>query len=239
MNILLLGAGPAEADAAHYPIWLTEHAGELLIERIMRACGSLGQARLIFAVREQDVRRHHLDNVIALAAPCAEIVRIRGTTAGAACTALLAIGHIDAEEELLILNANEFIDEDYGQILAAFRTRGLDGGVAVFPSLHPRYSYVRLDEDELVVEAAEKRPISRNATAGFYWYRKGGEFVRSVQQMIRKDAHTDDVFYICPAFNEMILQQARIGIHRLPAERYHPVKSVQQLNQYAATEPQA
>lgn len=233
MNILLLGAGPVEADAGQYPIWLTEHAGKLLIERIVCACSAMTGASLIFAVREQDVRRHHIDNVIALAAPGAEIVRVRGSTAGAACTALLAIGHIDAEKELLILNANEFIDEDYDQILAGFRARSLDGGVAVFPSLHPRYSYVRLDENDLVVEAAEKKPISRNATTGFYWYRQGKDFIRSVQQMIRKDAHTDNVFYICPAFNEMVLQQARIGIHRLPAERYHPVKSTQQIGQYA------
>lgn len=234
MNILILGAGPASAEEQGYPIWLAEHAGELLVERLARACLAAGPARLIFAVREQDVRRYAIGNVIALAAPGAAIVPVRGTTKGAACTALLAIPHIGAEEELLILNANEFIDEEYGAILRGFRDRGLDAGVAVFPSLHPRYSYVRLDADGLVVEAAEKRPISREATAGFYWYRRGADFVRAVERMIEKDAEVDGLFFICPAFNELVLDQARIGVHRLAADRYHPIKSARQAEQYAA-----
>ncbi len=233
MKVLILGAGPAGFDNHDYPIWLTEHAGELLVERVARTCRTIGPAELIFAVREQDIRRHHINNVVGLAVPGAHVVQVRGNTAGAACTALLAIAHIDADDELLILNANEFIDEDYGVILRGFRERGLDGGVAVFPSLHPRYSYVRLDENELVIEAAEKKPISREATVGFYWYRHGRAFIQAAQRMIRKDAQVEGVFYICPAFNEMVLDQARIGIHRLPADHYHPVKSARQVEQYS------
>jgi hypothetical protein len=232
IKVLVLGAGPAGLDNDDYPIWLTEHAGELLVERVARSCGTIGPSELIFAVRERDVRRHHINNIIELAVPGARIVQVRGSTAGAACTALLAIAHIGADDELLILNANEFINEDYGAILRGFRERELDGGVAVFPSLHPRYSYVRLDENELVIEAAEKKPISREATVGFYWYRRGGDFLRATQNMIRKDAQVDRVFYICPAFNEMVLDHARIGIHRLPAGHYHPVKSARQLERY-------
>lgn len=234
MKVLILGAGPATIDGHDYPIWLAEHGGELLVERVARTCSSIEGAELVFAVREQDIRRHHISNVVELAVPGARVVQVRGTTAGAACTALLAIAHIDPAEELLILNANEFINQDYGAILRGFQARGLDGGVAVFPSLHPRYSYVRLDADELVVEAAEKRPISRNATVGFYWYRRGGDFVAAAQRMIRKDAQVEGVFYICPVFNEMVLNQAKIGIHRLPLDHYHPVKSAMQAERYAA-----
>jgi hypothetical protein len=46
--------------------------------------------------------------------------------------------------------------------------------------------------------------------------------------MIRKDAHVNGRYYICPAFNELVLDGARIGAHHIPVDRYHPVKSRRQ-----------
>lgn len=237
MRVLILAAGSPPEDGAEepasragYPTLLAELGGELLVERLARACADLSGARLAFVVREEEARRHHLGNVVAQAAPGAEVVRVRGDTAGAACSALLAIGQIAADEDLLLLNANEVLDIDLRAVVEGFRASGYDAGVVIFPSVHPRYSFVRLDAEGLVVEAAEKNPISRNATAGFYWYRRGGDFVRAIERMIRKEAHVDGRYYICPAFNELVLDGARIGAHRIPADRYRPVKSRRQLD---------
>jgi hypothetical protein len=237
VRVLILAAGSPPEDGAEepasragYPALLAELGGELLVERLARACADLSGARLAFVVREEEARRHHLGNVVAHVAPGAEVVRVRGDTAGAACSALLAIGQIATDEDLLVLNANEVLDIDFGAVVEGFRASGHDAGVVVFPSVHPRYSFVRLDAEGLVVEAAEKNPISRNATAGFYWYRRGGDFVRAIERMIRKEAHVDGRYYICPAFNELVLDGARIGAHRIPADRYRPVKSRRQLD---------
>jgi hypothetical protein len=100
-------------------------------------------------------------------------------------------------------------------------------GVPAFNSIHPRYSYVRL-EDGLVVEAAEKTPISRNATAGFYWYARAQDFVDGAKDLIRKDAHVNGAFYVCPVFNELILGQKRVGVRALELAQYHPVKNERQ-----------
>ncbi len=45
--------------------------------------------------------------------------------------------------------------------------------MVTFESLHPRWSFVRRGGNGLVSEAAEKRVISRDAIAGFYYYRTG------------------------------------------------------------------
>ena len=237
MRVLILSAGGLPDDGveepasrAGYPTLLIELGDELLVERLVRSCAAISGARLAFVVREEEAHRHHLSNVVAQAAPGAEIVRVRGDTAGAACSALLAIGCVAADEDLLVINANELLDIDFGAVVKGFRASGHDAGVVVFPSLHPRYSFVRLDAEGLVVEASEKNPISRNATAGFYWYRRGGDFLRAIERMIRKEAHVDGRYYICPAFNELVLDGARIGVHRIPADRYRPVKSRPQLD---------
>lgn len=230
MKILILAAGPADAaDAADaYPALLAEEQGLLLVERTIERCQAVAGAQLVFAVRDHDIRRHHLDKVIQLIAKDATVVPVSGETAGAACTALLAIEQIADDDELLILNGNEIVDVDFAAVTQTFRDAGWDGGVVTFPSVHPRYSYVRKDGDGLVQQAAEKEPISRHATAGFYWYRRGRDFVAAAQTMIRKGDTVGGHYYICPTFNQMILKQARIGTYPIQAGQYRPVKSRRQ-----------
>lgn len=235
LKILVLGAGPAP-DGQHEPIWLAERHGELLIERLSRACAPL-QGTMIFAARRGDIAQFHLDSVAALAATGAVVVPVEGPTRGAACTALLCLDHITPGSELLILNGNEFIDVDYAAIVDDFRKRGLDAGLIVFPSLHPRYSYVRLDDDGLVEEAAEKHPISRQAIAGFFWFRRGSDFVDGVTAMIRKDADHNGYFYISLVLNELVLRQRRVGVVPIAAERYRPLKSRSQVAAYEEEGP--
>jgi hypothetical protein len=223
--VLVLGAGPADGDMP--PLLLLENDGLLLIERLVRSCAFIA-SRMVFAARAEDILRHRIDRVIALAAPDAVVVAINGETAGAACTALLCVQEIAPEQELLILSGNEFVDVDFAAVVMDFRKRRLDAGVVVFPSIHPRYAHVRL-EDGLVVEAAEKHPISRHASAGFTWYRRGGDFITAAQHMIRADAQVDGRFFISLTLNELVLAGRRIGIHAIEAERYHPLKSMRQM----------
>lgn len=116
-------------------------------------------------------------------------------------------------------------------IIADFSRRQLDGGTVTFRSVHPRYSFVRLDERQMVVEAAEKHPISDNATAGFYYFRKGSDFVKAAKAAIRKDARHNDMFYVCPVYNELVLEDKKIGVYPIDAKDYHPIKSDRQLSE--------
>lgn len=232
IRVIVLAAGPSPENA-ELPVLLAEHGGQLLVERFVAAFAPLSR-HLVFAVRAGDVRRVHLDNVIELAAPGAAVVAIGGETQGAACTALLCVENIALDEELLIVSGNEILDLDYAAPVADFRARGLDAGVVTFPSLHPRYSYVRLGDGGLAEEAAEKRPISRAAMASYFWFRRGGDFLEAAQAMIAKDAQVDGKFYVSLVLNELILRQMRVGNFPIEAARYHPLKSRRQVDLYEA-----
>ena len=233
MNVLILGAGQSESnsDDGNYPLCLAEIKGVPLIQRLVNACLRIGTIHLIVAFRRSDIEKFHLHNVIEILAPTARVVSANNDTRGAACTALLATGYIDNADELLIINGNEFIEIDYSTIVTDFRRRMLDAGTVTFPSIHPRYSYVRLSDDDMVIEAAEKRPISRHATAGFYWFARGADFVRAAQTMIYKDASVNGNFYICPVLNELVLEQARIGRFLIDINQYCPLKTARQILQ--------
>ena len=211
---------------------LIEINGKAVIQHIYENLTILQPDQFIFVIRKEDHAQHHLSEVLGLLAPGCKVIVAEGTTAGAACTALLAVGSIDADEELVISNADQIIRADLLAIVQSFRQRHFDAGTIVFDSIHPRWSYVRLSDEGLVTEASEKRPISRHATAGFYYFRKGGDFATSAMNMIRKAAHVNNVYYVCPTFNEMILHQAKIGVHGIKPEQYSSLGTPQDVQRY-------
>lgn len=231
--IPMAGGGEAFKDRGYAHCKpLVEIQGKPLVEWVWESLRSLGAERHVFVIRKEDARAAHLHEVLRLLDPGCAVVQAEGPTAGAACTALLAIEHIRPDRELIITNGDQLFRCDLDDVLADFRRRDLDAGTVVFDSLHPRWSFVRVGEDGLVTEAAEKRPISRHATAGFYYFRRGDEFVRAAQTMIRKDAQVNGAFYVCPAFNELILRHARVGVYQIPREAYVSLATPQNLEEY-------
>jgi NDP-sugar pyrophosphorylase family protein len=234
MNIIILMAGGNrfEGKDNKFPLYLTEFDGKPLLEYQVERCRSISGANLIFAVIEEEIRHYHLDNLIKLLDPNARLVSIKQLPRGSACTAMLCMPYIDFEKPLLVLSVDEFIMDDYNTIIKSLLERNLDAGTVTFSSVHPRYAYLALDKNDCVTEAAEKNPISRNAAAGFHFFAKGKFFVEAVQSMIRKDASVNGVFYVCPAFNEMILNQQKIGVWRIDKTQYFPIKTESQLEQF-------
>jgi len=101
-----------------------------------------------------------------------------------------------------------------------FRDRNLDGGIIVFRDVHPRWSFIKVNQEGFAIECAEKRPISNLATTGLYYFKKGSDFVFAVTSMLKKSASVDGNYYICPAYNEMILGQKKIGVYEVPKQAY-------------------
>lgn len=235
INILIPMAGSDEAFAKHgflFPKPIIEIDGKPLIQHSLECLRSIEGARFIFVIRKEDDLRCHLREVLQLLAPESIVIRAEGPTAGAACTALLAIEHISNDEELVITNADQVFDCSTQEAIASLRERDLDAGCIVFDSVHPRWSFVKTDDNGLVVEAAEKRPLSRDATAGFYYFKRGRYFVEAAEGMIQKDANVGGGFFVCPTFNELILAQKRIGTFRIERDQYISLATPQSVEDY-------
>ena len=98
---------------------------------------------------------------------------------------------------------------------------GNDGSILCFKATHPKWSFARINAEGTVMEVAEKNPISDNATIGIYWYHHGKDFVEGAESMIRKNIRTNNEFYVCPVYNEMILNDKKIGIFLIPNDKMH------------------
>lgn len=233
MNILFLMAGKDRAEGADngYPVILTEVHNKPLLQWHIELAQVIPDGKMIFAIKEDFCKKYHIDNSIRLLSSSASFVYVAKPTKGSACTALLTIQHINNDEPLLIVNTDEIIRTNYLEVVQEFKKRDLDAGAIVFDSIHPRYSFLKLDEKtNLVTEAAEKNPISKNASAGFYYFKRGSSFVKAAQTMIKKGATIDDNFYISPTFNELILNHAKIGVYKIDIQKYIPLKSEANLN---------
>lgn len=241
LNIVLLMAG--ESDSFHeagysFPKNLIETEGRPLVEKVINNLKSIRSSfdcSLIFLVSKEECSKFHTNSVIKLLVPDAKIIEVPGKTAGAACTSLLAIDSINNDTPLLVLNGDELIDISLDHVLEDFERHNWDAGVMVFKSVHPRWSYVKLNEQHLVIEASEQNPISHFATCGFYFYKSGKLFVESIFSMIKKSDHLNGRYYVCPILNQLVLNQKEIGIFQIDRSQYHPIKNPKALEEYIDT----
>ncbi len=237
MNVLILMAGTHssfEQAGYGYPRNLVQAKGKPVLQHVVENLLPLRSqgAKICALVNRDEDRRFHTGRVLQLVNKAITVQRVEGKSAGALCTALLGIDHIAPEEPLIITNGDIVMDCDLGAAVKYFQSLGLDGGTITFNDIHPRWSFVKLDETGLVIEAAEKRPISHHATTGFYYFHRGQDFLDASFRLLLKDAHVDGAFYICPVFNEMILDQKKIGIWPIKRSQYHTLKTADDVRTY-------
>lgn len=237
MKVLILMAGthPSFEQAGYgFPRNLVQTKGKPVLQHVVEnllPLQSLGAEICALVNRDED-RRFHTGRVLQLVDAAIAVQRVEGKTAGALCTALLGIDHIDPDQPLIITNGDIVMDCDLRKAVEHFRSLDLDGGTITFNDIHPRWSFVKLDEGGHVVEAAEKRPISHYATTGFYYFRRGRDFLDAAFRLLLKDAHVEGSFYICPVFNEMILDQKKIGTWQIERSQYHTLKTADDVRNY-------
>ena len=213
MNILIpmAGAGSRFAEQGYtFPKPLIEVGNKPMIQVVVDNLNI--QANYIFIVQKAHYEKYNLETVLNMVAPGCTIVQTEGITEGAACTTLLAKEHIDNEEPLIIANSDQFVEWNSNEVLYAFTTEGVDGGILCFNSTHPKWSYAKLDDDGFVSEVAEKQPISTNATVGIYYWSRGSLYVNSAERMIERDIRTNNEFYVCPAYNELVEDGGKIRV---------------------------
>jgi HAD superfamily hydrolase (TIGR01509 family) len=211
MNILipLAGAGTRFEKAGYtFPKPLVEVNGKPMIQLVIENLNI--DARHIFIVRKEHCDKYNLKSLLKLLSPNCEVIELDDITDGAACTALLAKKLINNGEPLLLANSDQFIEWDSNQTMYSMIADGIDGGILTFTSTHPKWSFVRTDEDGYVVEVAEKNPISNIATVGVYFWTKGSDFVNYAEQMIKKNIRTNNEFYVCPVYNEAVQDGKRV-----------------------------
>lgn len=211
MNVLIpmAGAGSRFEQAGYtFPKPLIDVNGKPMIQRVVENLNM--DARHIFIVQKEHYEQYSLKHTLNLIAPNCEIVQVEGITEGAACTTLLAKQFINNDEPLVLANSDQYVQWDSNEYMYSCMADDIDGSILTFEATHPKWSYAKLNEQGFVTEVAEKKPISKHATVGIYFWKRGKDYVECAESMIDKDIRVNNEFYVCPVYNEALLRGARV-----------------------------
>jgi len=224
-----------------FPKPLVEISGRPMVEIAVENLTPSGPHQFVFICRREHLDRYALKEVLELLSPGCKIIAMNNETGGALCTVLLGIESIVPEDELIIANGDQYLSASIDDFLHSARASSSDGCIVVFPSTHPKWSYVRIREDGEVEMVAEKRPISRSATAGIYYFRRGHDFLDAAERMMLKGTKTGGEFFVAPVYNELVLAGKRITAFALDRHQMHSLgtpEDVEAFAKLAATLPE-
>ena len=139
-----------------------------------------------------------------------KVICLDDVTEGAAQTLLKAEKYIKNNTPMLSFNTDQMIDynTDMWKSFEKF-----DGGIPCFWGNSEDWSYAKCDESGYVEEVAEKKVISNDATAGYYYWSKGSDYVKYARQMIEENSRTNNEFYVAPVYNWAIKDGKKIAIY--------------------------
>lgn len=232
INVLFPAMGTSSFfKDSYFPKLMYEIKGKTMLELVAQNYANLEPKNYIFVFSDEDCLKFHIDSSAKILSPASQVIRLKNQTAGALCTCLMTISYINDDEELIIANSDQIIEEDYRKIVNYFHEMDADAGVITFPNIHPRWSYARKKGCE-VVEVAEKRPLSKDAIAGFYYYKHGKDFVEAAKDAIMKRNNLDGKYYISASINELILMGCKVGYYDIRKEQYRSFYSPAKINEY-------
>lgn len=221
LNIVIpmAGAGSRFAVAGYKdPKPLIQIHGVPMIRLIIENLKPSISHRFIFICQREHVLAYELKDKLGDWAPGCEILELDGLTKGAACTVLKAKSLINSDHPLMIANSDQYVDIAIDNYLDAMSKNYLDGLIMTMTTTDPKWSFVKLSSENLVLDVVEKKAISNEATVGIYNYKHGKDFVNAAEKMIELNQSVNGEFYVAPAYNLMIQENRKIGIFNIGAE---------------------
>ena len=216
LNILIpmAGEGSRFTNAGYtFPKPLIEINQKTMIQTVIENLSI--EANFIFLVREEHEKKYNISSLLNVMSPNCKVIFVKKLTEGAACTTLLAEKFIDSSNPLILANSDQHIEWNSSKSMYKFMSKKIDAAILTFESIHPKWSYAKTNNDGFVTEVAEKKVISKEATVGIYFWKKGSDYVKYAKQMIKKNIRVNNEFYVCPVFNEAIKDKKKIVTEKI------------------------
>lgn len=188
---------------------------EVVVNNLKPEC----EHRFIFVCQQEHLDKYEYEKQLNRIAPGCIVIGINGVTEGAACTVMCAETYINNNDPLMIANSDQWVDIDINDYLCQMQKNNLDGLIMTMKANDPKWSYAKVNDDNLVTSVVEKVVVSDEATVGIYNYKHGSEFCRHVKNMIEKNERSNGEFYVAPVYTYMYEENnAKIGIYNVGTE---------------------
>ena len=216
-----------------YPKPLIDINDKPLIEYVIsNFLGIEDNVSFCFILKQSLCSEYNLDYTLNQLTSNPLIIILKKQTKGATCSVLMAIDKIPMDEEIVIANSDQYFLANIKNAISFFRSHDAEGGIITFKSVHPRWSFAIVDEDKNVLQTAEKRPISKDAIAGFYYFKTFKSFVEGACNSVLNEDYYNDQIYLSSTINQLILQNKRVKAYQISNENFFSFYTPQKIKEF-------
>ena len=208
-------------------------SGKAMIVRVLENLAYQNARYILIARKEHIQKESELVNEIKKSYNV-DIITIDEVTEGTACTVLAAKDFINNNDPLVIANSDQIVDINFHDFVDDSLNRNLDGSILTFidEKKNPKWSFAKINKNQMVTKVKEKQPISKYATVGIYMFNKGRYFIDGVTDMIASNDRVNGEFYTCPVYNYLISDRLQIGIYDIAFNKMHGMGTPEDLTEY-------
>ncbi len=164
---------------------------------------------LTYVVLKEHVVNFNIDQEIKKYFPEANIVVIDEVLNGAVLTCLEGIKNINDDLPIVFNDCDHmFICNDFYSLVNNDKI-DKDGILLTFNSNEAKFSYLDIDENNLVKRTVEKEVISNHAICGVYFFRNKDIFKDSVAEYLKKCNYQE--YFISGVYNIMIANNYKVS----------------------------
>lgn len=153
-------------------------------------------------------------------------LEIDGLTGGQLETALAAKDLYDPKSSIAIFNCDTFFKS--GTLLQLINDPNVEGIIPSSQEPGESWSFSKVDENDRVIDTAEKQRISDWASVGLYYFRDQARFLELAQGYLKVKAQGET--YVAPFYKLYLQTGANIVIDRALA--FKPMGTVEQIENY-------
>ncbi len=142
-----------------------------------------------------------------------KVLLLSKNTRGQAETVLSCKKDINSNRALLIFNNDTYFKSTrLKSRLLSMKNQKIDGILGIFNSNDPKYSFVKINNEDKVIRTKEKKVISNFASTGLYIFSKGSDFIKSAEYAIENNILSKNEFYISELYNILIKEGKKFTI---------------------------
>ena len=158
---------------------------------------------IIFVVLHDHIEEYNIDVEIKKYFPDSKIVVIPKVLNGAVLTCLEGVKEIQDDRPIIFNDCDHaFLCSEFYNFCTKANFDDIDGALLSFLSNDPKYSFLKLDENNNVCETVEKKAISDKAICGAYYFKNKDIFVNNANEYLKTCNYSE--YFVSGVYNNMI-----------------------------------
>lgn len=183
--------------------------GKTLFEWSLLSLSDFFDEEFIFITRVKAYNLDFIKNICnTLNITKFKIKELNYLTDGQASTAFLCDDLISEDEEIIIYNIDTYIKE-YSILKSDIKE--YDGFIPVFKTEGEKWSFIKLNEKNEVIDVVEKIRISDLASIGLYYFKNWNDFKEIYLRYKEEIKNNFKEVYIAPMYRYLLQKNKKIG----------------------------